>query len=254
MFMLAGWRASSTLSPMRFALISLVTIAHLACAAQAATHPTTRAAATTQTSFIKRSDATDLIKLEKDGAEANMLYQIKTKRSQRICFGQLETYDDDDNVVSTVPCVAWVSHDHWQAVEIDDSRLNNAAWETVVAGPSKGEIWGILDQNLDDRQANVLLVHSTDGGETFQITAIAKPSENADYDSFCMDEHGHGRMTVYLDAKNEKHAKAGFYHYRTTDGGRTWSKAEYEPDGTAPAEDVPDDDQPDDSSKPVQKV
>jgi hypothetical protein len=239
---------------MRFALISVITIAHLACAAQAAPHPTTRAAATTQTSAIKKSDAAELIKLEKDGAEATMWYQIKTKRAQRICFGQLETYDDDDNVVTTTPCIAWVSHDHWTAVQIDDSRLKNAAWEAVVAGPSKGEIWGVLDQNLDDRQADVLLVHSTDGGETFDISAIAKPSESAEYDSFCMDEHGHGRLSVYLDAKNEKHAKAGFYHYRTTDDGRTWSQAQFEPDGTAPADDVPDDDQPDDSAKPVQKV
>jgi hypothetical protein len=235
---------------MRVVSIGLILLAHLACTAQAATHPS----ATTQATKLNKANATDLPKLEKDGAEATMWYQIHTKRTERTCFGQLETYDDDDNVVTTIPIIAWATHGKWSAIEINDPRLKNAAWTSVVAGPSKGEIWGILDQNLDDRQKDVLLVHSTDAGETFQIQSLAKPSENADYDSFCMDAGGHGRLTVYLDAANEKNAKAGFYHYRTTDGGRTWSSAQYEPDGTAPADDVPDDDQPDESAKPVQKV
>jgi hypothetical protein len=237
---------------MRWAPAALIILAHLACAAQAATPPTT--GATTQATRLEKADAIELVRLEQNGAEATMWYQIRTKRTQRICFGQLETFDDDDNVVTTIPVIAWISHQQWTAVSIHDARLKNAAWTNVVAGPAKGEIWGILDQNLDARQRDILLVHSTDAGETFQIQSLAKPSRQADYDSFCMDARGHGRLSVYLDAANDKSAKPGFYHYRTTDGGRTWSSAEYEPDATAPADDVPDEDQPDEPAKPVQKV
>jgi len=35
--------------------------------------------------------------------------------------------------------------------------------------------------------------------------------------------------------------QAGYYHYRTSDGGKTWRGPEHELDGMLPADDAPDD-------------
>ena len=46
------------------------------------------------------------------------------------------------------------------------------------------------------------------------------------------------------DCEDDASLKPGLYHYRTTDGGRTWTAPQFEPNGTRPADDVPEDEQP----------
>jgi hypothetical protein len=240
---------------MRIALLVLTIACHAACAAApTTTHPTTHA--TTQSNIIRKSDAIDLERIEKDGGESTMWYQLKSKTGGRICFGQLDVFDDKDDVTSTDPVISWVdADDHWSAIKITDDRLRNAGWVSVVSGPASGEIWGVLDHNLDDRMKEIVLVHSTDAGATFDITSIRKPKAIADYGSFAMDRNGHGRLTLYLEATHgRRNDRPGYYHYRTTNGGKTWTTPEYEPDATVPADDVPDDDQPSESPKRIQKV
>ena len=61
------------------------------------------------------------------------------------------------------------------------------------------------------------------------------------FDSFCMDRQGHGRLSLYVYRDQAKLRQAGYYHYRTIDGGKTWTGPEHEPDGMLPADDAPDD-------------
>jgi hypothetical protein len=239
---------------MRTILLVLALVVSFGCASAQTTHPTTHPA-TDAPQVLHREDAVDLDDVARDDEQPDMTYQIASKRSPHIYFGQLDVFDDDDKVTATTPIIAWNRNDHWTAIKISDSRLKNAAWKYVVAGPTRGEIWGVLDQDLDDKENDVLLVHSIDAGQTFNLIAIRKPKPAADFDSFCMDRTGHGRVTVYLEMGDGKHdERPGYYHYRTTDGGKTWSAPEYEPDGTAPADDVPDDQQPSDNPKPIQKA
>lgn len=199
---------------------------------------------------LRLSDAVDLEQLTKE-SKANLTQQLNLSRGGHIYFGELDTYDDDDNVTSSVPILAKRVHGNWKALPIIDPRLKNANWAYVGAGPHHGEVWGVLDASLDDNQPDLVLAHSTDGGATYSLSSLHKPDEVASFDSFCIGPDDQGRITVYVDAGDDaQHAKPGYYTYRTNDGGKSWStKPDYEPDAMTPAKDVPDEDQPDAGDK-----
>ena len=151
----------------------------------------------------------------------------------------------------------------FQAIRIADERLSSPQWMYAGAGPGLGELWGVLDDGSDPPAADLLLVHSTDGGMTWHIDALHKPTEQADFTEFQMDRAGHGRVSLYVssdqaddDAPVEKKrrgnrrraprrppVRAGYYHFRTSDDGKTWLLTT-EPDAMTPAGDVPDEEQP----------
>lgn len=217
--------------------------AHRANAAGPSIAPTTQPS---KLQTLRLSDAVDLDTLTKD-VEVNLTHQLNLSHGGHIYFGELDTYDDDNNVTASVPILAKKLHGNWKALPINDSRLMNANWAYVGAGPNRGEVWGVLDASLDDNQPDLLIAHSTDGGATFDLTPLPKPDEVASFDSFCIGPDGKGRITVYISADDDaKNAKPGYYSFRTTDGGKSWSPAtDYEPDAMTPAKDVPDEDQPD---------
>ena len=222
---------------------------------------TTRADATSQpttapASVVKLSDAIDLDKLAGD-AEPDLSHQVHLSRGGRVYFGTLSTYDNDDNAVTSIPIIARKNGEQWSAIRIDDPRLKNASWAYVGAGPNRGEVWGVLDASLDDDQPDLVFAHSTDGGATFALSSLQKPNASADFDSFCIGPDHKGRVTVYLSGDagpGEKTFRPGFYHFRTNDGGKTWSSPQYEPDAMLPARDVPDEDQPSTPESPPRKA
>jgi hypothetical protein len=224
-------------------LISCVGCAHQANAAGPSGTPTTQPS---KLQTLRLSDAIDLDKLTKD-TEVNLTHQLNLSHGGRIYFGELDSYDDDDNQTASIPILAKKVHGQWKALPINDSRLKNANWAYVAAGPNRGEVWGVLDASLDDNQPDLLLAHSTDGGATFELSPLHKPDEVASFESFCIGPDNKGRITVYVSSEDDaKTAKPGYYNFRTTDGGKTWSPAtDYEPDAMTPAKDVPDEDQPD---------
>jgi hypothetical protein len=216
-----------------------------------------RADATTMPSTDKTlvlSDAVDLDQLTKDG-EADLSHQLRLSRGGRIYFGTINTFDNDEKQTSSLPIIARKNGENWKALPIRDPRLKDAAWSYVGGGPHRGELWGVLDSSLDEDQPELLLAHSMDGGAKFVLSTLKKPDPKADFDSFCIGPDGKGRVTVYLapDPDNEK-SKPGYYHFRTSDGGKTWAKPEYESDVMWPARDVPDEDQPATSQAPPRKV
>jgi hypothetical protein len=75
-------------------------------------------------------------------------------------------------------------------------------------------------------------------------TAIDKPVGGGEYDSFAMSRDGRGRLTVYVAGTKDHPRRGGFYHFRTADGGQSWSRPEHERDDMTPADDVGDDDEP----------
>jgi hypothetical protein len=194
------------------------------------------------------SDSLELAKLLRADEQPNLTHKLALARSGTIYFGELDTYDDDDHVQTSAPMIARKSAGKWQGIRIDDTRLKNAAWSFVGAGPNRGEIWGALDQSVEDSkdlQADVLVAHSTDGGKTFRLIALHKPEASATFDSLCIGPDGHGRLTMYLPGDDEAIARPGFYHFRTSDFGRSWQTPRYEADALSAAHDVGDDEQPD---------
>src|SRR4051812_42159231 len=81
-----------------------------AIAAAATTAPVPR--------VLKLADAVDLQTLQSAEVEANLTDQVRLARGGRIYFGQLDTYDADDNVTATRPIIAQKSGDRWSALPI----------------------------------------------------------------------------------------------------------------------------------------
>jgi hypothetical protein len=78
------------------------------------------------------------------------------------------------------------------------------------------------------------------------VIEFPKPRASADFDSFSLGPDGKGRLTVYLSGEEASVSRPGYYHYRSADGGKTWSKTpDYEPDAMTPGREVPEDEQPD---------
>ena len=222
------------------------------CASHVRADATTRPAEDART--IKLSDAVNLDDLTKDG-EADLSHQLRLSRGGRIYFGTINTFDNDEKQTSSLPIIAKKTGDSWRALVVEDPRLKDASWSYVGGGPHHGEVWGVLDASLDADQPELLLAHSSDGGATFTLTALHKPDPKADFDSFCIGPDKKGRVTVYVSPDPDSGStKPGYYHFRTSDDGKTWSKPEYEPDVMWPARDVPDEDQPAAPDQPPRKA
>jgi hypothetical protein len=216
----------------------------------------TEPAATTSLKTLRLSDAADLQRVMRADEETNLAYKLQFARDQgSIYFGELNTFDDNDQPMTSAPIIAEKVGQKWRAIRIDDSRLKNAAWMLVAAGPGRSEIWGVLDQSVDDSdelQSDILVAHSTDAGETFSLLALRKPDAAAAFDSLCVAPDGHGRLTVYLAAGDaSSQVRAGYYSFTTTDKGRSWTRGRFEPDALVTAKMVSDDEQPDVKS-PIQ--
>jgi hypothetical protein len=221
-----------------------------------ATAPTSATAPATmpESNVLRVTDAVPFTQLHTNDNGLDLNSRVHTS-SRPLLFGQLDSYSDDGDVIATEPVIAYKNPDDTTRVlRITDRRLHDAAWMFVASGPKRGEIWGVLDASLEAKQANVLLVHSTDDGQTFSLIAVRKPDRHADYDSFCLDQSGRGRLTLFMAGDEKKHLEQGFYNYITTDGGATWSSPQCEPDALKKADDLNDDDQDDSAPAPTQRA
>jgi hypothetical protein len=232
------------------AVLSLLT----GCAAASAGAPSTAPTSAPEQQLLRMSDAVPISRLRTNDNGIDFASRVKTAAGRALLFGQLDTYSDDGEVIATEPVIAYKdAADVTQVLRINDSRLHDASWQFVATGPKAGEIWGVLDASLEALQENILLMHSTDDGQTFTVIAIHKPDRRADYDSFCLDKTGRGRLSVFMAGDAKRHLLQGYYNYLSTDGGATWSSPQREPDALKRADDASDDDQ-DDSAPPTQRA
>jgi hypothetical protein len=125
----------------------------------------------------------------------------------------------------------------WRIVEI--SEAPGQEWVHAAAGPADGEAWGFLDlvnDHPDTKAPQLTLIHTTDNGLTWQyFSAIKKPAPAAYMVDFALSDSGAGRLTLHLLENNDPVAQ-GYYHYKTKDGGKTWTGPNAEPDETTEAE------------------
>jgi hypothetical protein len=224
----------------------MLVVIWLGCAAQAV-RPESAAVPSTMPTIVPSGkvtlhldDAVVASDLEKGDWEVDMQSQIPFK-DRPLFFGELATSDNNDKVTASIPLIGFKKNDKMMSLKIEDQRLVNASWSYIAAGPTTQEFWGVLDASLDDHQFEIVMVHSTDSGSTLQISSLPKPLPVAVFDSFCMDREGHGRLSLYVYRDQAKLKRAGYYHYRTSDGGKTWTCPEHEADGMLPADDAPED-------------
>jgi hypothetical protein len=229
------------------------------CVAPSTTAPSASAPSTGRVNesehrLLRMADAVPLAQVRTNDTDIDLSSRINTpKRS--LLFGQLDTSDSDGDVVATEPVIAYKdAAGNTQVLKVADERLKDGTWMFIASGPKHGEIWGVLDAGLDAMQVNILLAHSIDNGETFSLVPIPKPDRRADYDSFCLDKSGYGRLSVFLAGDEKRHLKQGYYNYLTTDGGATWSSPQREPDALKKADDISDDEQDDSDSPPTRRA
>jgi hypothetical protein len=224
-------------------VVAAVMIALVAGCVSAASHASSATKpASTQPHVLHLAGAVALEKLRTEDTDFDLRYRIP-EGGGTLYVGQLETTDAHDEVTATAPVIVAKIKGEWRALSLADDRLPDAAFVFIASGPAKSEIWAVMDGDLSDSAEVVLLAHSTDAGQTWKITPMRKPGGVGSYDSFAMDKSGHGRLTIYLDRKQSA-KRPGFYHFRTSDDGETWSKSDYEADHLKSADEIPDDEDP----------
>lgn len=191
---------------------------------------------------VKFEDAKPLIRLEKAGESAQFTFKLKIGGGQQIFFGELQNGDEQ-----LVPIIGLKNGQQFKVVKVE-KEWGYDQWRSVLSGPHAGEAWGLLDQADEDQSGDnlaeeVTFVHSTDSGKTFQVATLHKPCKKAAFADLVMAKNGRGRITLSLTEDCGK-LKSGLYHYRTTDGGKTFQRPQFEADATTPGEEVPEDEQP----------
>jgi hypothetical protein len=230
---------SKVIAPL--SVIGFVVALTAGCAA-AASHPTTSTRPATQPHVVHLSSAVPLNKLRTEQTDFDLHNRMQSG-GQTLYFGQLDTTESQDETTATAPVIVAKVKGEWRALSLADSRVPNAEFLFVASGPAKGEIWTVLDNQIDAPAAVVLLAHSTDAGQTWALSTVHKPRGVGSYDSFSMDKTGHGRLTVHVSGK-QSNRSSGFYHFRTSDDGQTWSSPDFEPDHLKRADEVPEDEDP----------
>ena len=216
--------------------------------------PSTRAAGEAialKWTTLKLDDVRPLIRVAKAGESAEFAYKLKVKGNgtaggdgRTLYFGEMRNGDDQ-----FMPVVGTRNGQQYKIVKVE-SEWGYDQWTGVFSGPRPGDVWAVLDQGDDsaegvhvNRTDEVTLVRSADGGRTFQVATLRKPCHKAAFNDLVMSRDGHGRVTLSLGEDCGKF-KMGLYHYRTTDGGKSFQRPQFEADNTKPAEEVPDEEQP----------
>jgi hypothetical protein len=257
---------------MRFTCLFTAALLITGCAASAGDHKsssTARAAAASQpasaddaspsnageaialnwTTLKLDGDLRPLIRVAKAGESTEFAFKLKVKAGgepRTLYFGEMRNGDDQ-----LLPVLGTRTGSQYKIVKLRQD-WGSDQWRGVFAGPKSSDVWGVLDQADEDDEGNkddsnmtdaVTLVRSEDGGRTFQIATLHKPCRKATFTDLVMARNGHGRVTLSL-AEDCGKFKMGVYHYRTTDGGKSFQRPQFEPDNTKPADDVPDEEQP----------
>jgi hypothetical protein len=193
-------------------------------------------------STLSMADARPLLRFRTAGDSVDLALKLRPPRVEKpLYFGELTNADGQ-----TLPVVVVKENGQLKALPLELEYAFDQ-WQSVVAGPRPGEVWGVLDQeDKDSRGAEVVLAHSVDRGQTWQVGLLPKPCPLAAFYDLVFSPDGRGRVTLVLEkpCPDDPHIKSGLYHYRTTDGGATWSAPIFEPDTTHPADEVPEDEQP----------
>jgi hypothetical protein len=190
------------------------------------------------------ADAQALKNFESTTDQMQLIYRVQlvnVRSKPTIFFGEVHTRQNEATVGAFI---AQDKNGSLQGLILNDPTLVGCGWEWVGGGPGAGEVWGILDSQDDSGPDNLALVHSTDGGANWELAMLRKPVYYATFADFAMAGDGHGRISLYVEGDYKGSVKAGYYHYRTLDGGKTWSAPQWEKDEMTAGEQVPDSQQP----------
>jgi hypothetical protein len=146
-------------------------------------------------------------------------------------FCTLNYHDDENGSMSLVrPVIFRHEPDGWKAIDFNVERFAPGyTWIHVAASREKPNIWAIAHWSSEGPGPEVEIIFSGDGGKTWRhIATVPKPNWLSELTCFRMGPDGHG--TLVFRRNEDEGGDIGFYRYQTSDGGKTWSKPEYEQD------------------------
>ena len=151
-----------------------------------------------------------------------------------VIFGVVENEEKH----SSMPVVVKRSANGWKVIEA--AELPGQEWVYAAAVPAREEVWGILDVSGEPAAGSgtgqLTLLRSKDGGETWQYFAgVKKLNAAAEYAGFSLSKSGEGRLSMHLEDDTDG-VQHGYYHYKTIDGGKTWTGPTPEPDDVVEAD------------------
>jgi hypothetical protein len=144
----------------------------------------------------------------------------------------------------------------WRVTEVPQfaAAATQREWVHAAACPARHELFAILDDSSESRAWALTLLHSTDGGATWAtLAAVKKPTNAAEYAGFALGKNGAGRLSMHLDDDTDKLGH-GYYHYATTDGGKSWTGPTFEPDDIVDADPQAEDDAIGDAMKAADAI
>jgi hypothetical protein len=180
--------------------------------------------------------ATALMALSREDAPIEPTLKLQLKGSNdAMYFAELAPQSVGQGLRE--PLIVRKTNGQWLALDVRNDWGGND-WLYASAGPGKGEVWAVLDAAEEDRAWDLVLIHSTDAGQTWKMTALQKASYLGEFSSFVMGSNGQGLLTVTIFEDYTDSIKQGQYKYRTLDDGKTWTGPELEPDNTTPASQI----------------
>ncbi len=158
----------------------------------------------------------------------------------------------NDKNDTSAPVILKKIDDKWRILELSDA--GDQEWMYAGACGARHELWAILDSAAESAAPQLTLMRSMDEGLTWQyFVAVKKPTDDAEFIAFTMAANGAGKLTMHLsdDADTILH---GYYDYRTTDGGKTWTGPAFEADDMTDADTQRDTDSLQDAIKDAEAV
>jgi hypothetical protein len=144
---------------------------------------------------------------------------------QKLIFGDLRSEDGECQ-----PALLEKSGGRWAALTLQDPQLDQYGWEYVASDNDGNQLVAVLDCQVEAPGWDLVLVASVDGGHTWERrTVLRKVSYLDQFHDLVMSRDGKGRLTLLVGNAVPDESKEGLYHYRTADGGRTWTGPYHEP-------------------------
>lgn len=189
-------------------------------------------------SFVTPDMNTDLATYSLDDAQpADNLFHDSEERFliKFICsgIGSIDTLIFGDmrlNVTQSRPAILAKTDDKWLVLPFEGDLLQQSGWEYVGSTHDRTQMFAVLDNQIESPGWDLVILASSDGGRTWTLrSTLRKVCYYAGFHDFVMDRKGRGRLTILLNDDYHDDITEGLYHYRTSDGGCTWTGPEHEP-------------------------
>lgn len=158
-----------------------------------------------------------------------------SKRQRKTIFVEAEFPD----AIACEPVILVERDSQWIALPLgrkSGKREDLSGYHWVYVGQDiKNAITCALLEYGHGDPGPIALVVSTDSGNTWELRSVLeKITYVAHFHDFVMGKSGNGRLTIALsDWDMTFGVEGGLYHYRTADGGYTWSGPDHEPHNLA---------------------